>query len=88
MRRPVMEVVGEAAQSKVTDKVRQALDDDLAHVLFAGSTGGTPAVSGDVTEARMDNDRRENAYLQQSGRKNVTPRQRRRLKKKAGQGKG
>ncbi|MGC9540541.1 DUF2267 domain-containing protein [Streptomyces sp. UG1] len=37
--RTVMEVVGEATQGRVTDKVRQALDDDLAHVLFAGSTG-------------------------------------------------
>lgn len=35
----------------------------------------------------MDNDRRREVYLRQSGRKDVTPRQRRRLAKKAGQGK-
>ncbi len=35
----------------------------------------------------MDNDRRKEAYLQQGGRTDVTPRQRRRLKKKGGQGK-
>lgn len=36
----------------------------------------------------MENDRRKDAYLKQSGRKAVTGRQRRRLKKKAGRGKG
>lgn len=35
----------------------------------------------------MNNDRRKEAYLQQTGRKDVTPRQRRRLKKKGAQGK-
>ncbi len=30
----------------------------------------------------MNNDHRKDAYLRQSGRKEVTPRQRRRLKKK------
>ncbi len=34
------------------------------------------------------NEEREAAYLRQSGRKELTPRQRRRLEKKAGQGKG
>lgn len=33
------------------------------------------------------NEERKAAYLRESGRKDVTPRQRRRLKKKAGQGK-
>lgn len=37
--RCVMEVVGEATQGTLTDKVRQSLDDELAQVLFAGSTG-------------------------------------------------
>lgn len=35
----------------------------------------------------MNNDHRKDAYLRQSGRKEVTPRQRRRLKKKAKQDK-
>lgn len=35
----------------------------------------------------MNNDHRKDVYVRQSGRKEVTPRQRRRLKKKAGQGK-
>ncbi|GAB2896552.1 DUF2267 domain-containing protein [Streptomyces deserti] len=37
--RTVMGVVGEAPQGGLTQKVRQALDDELARVLFAGSTG-------------------------------------------------
>ncbi|MBT2490767.1 DUF2267 domain-containing protein [Streptomyces sp. ISL-96] len=37
--RCVMEVVGEAAQGSLTDKIRQSLDDELASSLFAGSTG-------------------------------------------------
>jgi hypothetical protein len=35
----------------------------------------------------MDNDKREDAYLQQTGRKELTPKQQRRIAKKAGQGK-
>jgi hypothetical protein len=35
----------------------------------------------------VNNDQRKDAYLRQSGRKEVTPRQRRRLRKKARQGK-
>jgi uncharacterized protein (DUF2267 family) len=38
--RTVMELLGEATQGGMTDKVRQSLDDELARVLFAGSTGG------------------------------------------------
>lgn len=37
--RSVIEVVGEAVQGRVTEKVRDCLDDELATVLFAGSTG-------------------------------------------------
>jgi uncharacterized protein (DUF2267 family) len=37
--RCVVEVVGEATQGALTDKVRKSMDDDLAGVLFAGSTG-------------------------------------------------
>jgi uncharacterized protein (DUF2267 family) len=37
--RSVVEVVGEATQGGVLDKIRQSLDDELAKVLFAGSTG-------------------------------------------------
>lgn len=37
--RCVMEVVGEATQGSVIDKVRQSLDEPLADTLFAGSTG-------------------------------------------------
>ncbi|WP_413804672.1 DUF2267 domain-containing protein [Streptomyces sp. OE57] len=37
--RTVMEVVGEATQGGLTEKVRRALDDELARILFAGSTG-------------------------------------------------
>jgi hypothetical protein len=36
----------------------------------------------------MTNDRRREIYLRQTGRKEPTPRQRRRLAKKARQGKG
>jgi lysozyme family protein len=32
-------VVGEATQGALMSKVRQALDDELANILFAGSTG-------------------------------------------------
>ena len=38
--RCVMEIVGEATQGGVLDHVRQSLDDELAAILFAGSTGG------------------------------------------------
>ncbi|WP_406729069.1 DUF2267 domain-containing protein [Streptomyces sp. GD-15H] len=38
--RTVMELVGEATQGGLTDKVRQSLDDELARILFAGSSGG------------------------------------------------
>lgn len=41
--RCVMEVVGEATEGNIVGKVRQALDDDLAGVLFAGSTGNAGA---------------------------------------------
>jgi uncharacterized protein (DUF2267 family) len=37
--RTVVEVVGEATQGGLTGRVRASLDDDLAHLLFAGSTG-------------------------------------------------
>lgn len=35
----------------------------------------------------MKNDQRKDVYLRQTGRKDLTPRQRRRMAKKAGQGK-
>lgn len=35
----------------------------------------------------MKNDKRKDAYLQQTGRNELTPRQKRRIAKKAGQGK-
>ncbi|GAA2544231.1 hypothetical protein [Streptomyces fimbriatus] len=37
--RCVVEVVGGAVQGGVVDKVRRPLDDELAQLLFAGSTG-------------------------------------------------
>ncbi|EKX62293.1 hypothetical protein STRIP9103_09207 [Streptomyces ipomoeae 91-03] len=37
--RSVIEVVDEAVQGSVTDRIRQSLDDELAAILFAGSTG-------------------------------------------------
>ncbi|MFM9497829.1 DUF2267 domain-containing protein [Streptomyces galilaeus] len=37
--RCVVEVVGEAVEGGVADRVRQSLDDELAQLLFAGSTG-------------------------------------------------
>ncbi|MGP3966330.1 DUF2267 domain-containing protein [Streptomyces sp. 6N223] len=37
--RSVIEVVEEATQGSLTDKIRQSLDDELATVLFAGSEG-------------------------------------------------
>ncbi|MFF8842066.1 DUF2267 domain-containing protein [Streptomyces sp. NPDC015127] len=37
--RCVMEIVGEATQGALTDKIRQSLDDELAGSLLAGSTG-------------------------------------------------
>ncbi|WP_210570613.1 DUF2267 domain-containing protein [Streptomyces sp. GESEQ-4] len=37
--RSVVEVVGEATEGGVLDRIRQALDDALAQLLFAGSTG-------------------------------------------------
>ncbi|GAA2425775.1 DUF2267 domain-containing protein [Streptomyces macrosporus] len=37
--RCVIEVVGEATQGGLMDKVRRSLDDELAEVLFAGSAG-------------------------------------------------
>lgn len=37
--RTVIEVAGEATQGTLTDKIRQALDDELAQTLFAGSSG-------------------------------------------------
>ncbi|MBA2950564.1 DUF2267 domain-containing protein [Streptomyces himalayensis] len=40
--RSVIEVVGDAVQGGVTDKIRTSLDDELATVLFAGSTGTAP----------------------------------------------
>lgn len=36
----VVEAVGEATEGGVLDRVRQALDDELAQLLSAGSTGG------------------------------------------------
>jgi hypothetical protein len=36
----------------------------------------------------MTNEQRKDSYLRQTGRRELTPRQRRRLAKKAGQGKG
>ncbi|MEV4683651.1 DUF2267 domain-containing protein [Streptomyces kurssanovii] len=38
--RCVMEVVGEATQGALTDKIRHSMDDELAGSLFAGSSGG------------------------------------------------
>jgi hypothetical protein len=35
-----VEAVGEATEGGVLDRVRQALDDELAQLLSAGSTGG------------------------------------------------
>jgi hypothetical protein len=35
----VIDVVGAAVQGAVTDKVHQCLDEELATMLFAGSTG-------------------------------------------------
>ncbi|MEV4233400.1 hypothetical protein AB0J81_41335 [Streptomyces bobili] len=37
--RCVVEAVGEAVEGGVVDGVRQSLDDELAQLLFAGSTG-------------------------------------------------
>ncbi|PAZ17321.1 hypothetical protein CLM62_02750 [Streptomyces sp. SA15] len=37
--RSVVEVVGEATEGSLMSKVRQSLDDELARILFAGSTG-------------------------------------------------
>ncbi|QNP75389.1 DUF2267 domain-containing protein [Streptomyces roseirectus] len=37
--RGVVEVVGEATEGAVLERIRQAMDDDLAELLFAGSTG-------------------------------------------------
>lgn len=37
--RCVMEIVGEATQGDLINNIRQSLDDELAEVLFAGSTG-------------------------------------------------
>lgn len=37
--RCVVEIVGEATQGDLMSKVRQSLDDELANILFAGSTG-------------------------------------------------
>jgi uncharacterized protein (DUF2267 family) len=41
--RSVMEVVGDATQGSLTEKIRQSLDEDLATVLFAGSAGSAGA---------------------------------------------
>lgn len=40
--RSVVEVVGEATQGGLTDKLRQSLDAETATVLFAGSKGHVP----------------------------------------------
>jgi uncharacterized protein (DUF2267 family) len=37
--RSVVEVLEEATQGGLTDRIRQSLDDELASVLFSGSTG-------------------------------------------------
>jgi uncharacterized protein (DUF2267 family) len=37
--RCVMEVVGQATEGGLTDKVRKSIDEELASVLFAGSQG-------------------------------------------------
>lgn len=39
--RSVVEVLEEATQGALTDRIRGSLDDELADVLFAGSTGAT-----------------------------------------------
>jgi uncharacterized protein (DUF2267 family) len=40
--RCVIEIVDEATEGGLTDRIRQSLDEDLAQVLFAGSTGSAP----------------------------------------------
>ncbi|MER6145233.1 DUF2267 domain-containing protein [Streptomyces sparsogenes] len=37
--RSVIEVVDEAVQGNLTDRIRQSLDEELSQILFAGSTG-------------------------------------------------
>ncbi|MDF4252276.1 MULTISPECIES: DUF2267 domain-containing protein [unclassified Streptomyces] len=41
--RTVVELLGEATQGALTERIRQSMDDELASVLFAGSTGSAHA---------------------------------------------